>query len=466
MSKIIPIILAGGSGSRLWPLSREHYPKQLLSLVTDRSLLQETIKRTQDIPEIENPIIICNKQYRFLIADQMLALGIQNPKLILEPTGRNTAPAIAIAAHIVETLYPNPLLLVLPADHIIQENDIFIDRIKTSKNLAEQGNLITFGVTPTYPETGYGYIKSGKALNEKIYAVKKFIEKPAHDLAEKYLKEGDYYWNSGMFFFKAKTYLEELKKHAPSIAQACENEIKSLKQSEGFYLLSDNFSNCPSESIDYAIMEHSQKVLISPLPVKWNDMGSWTALCDVLPKDNKGNIIQGDVISIDTENSYIRSESRLIATAGVKNHIIVETQDAVMVVHKNYAQKVKDIFTQLKDKARTESLHHQIVQRPWGTYEILIEGPYYRVKHITVKPGASLSAQAHKYRAEHWIILKGTATLKLNETIKTINTYESTFIPANQMHQLSNHGTIPLEIIEVQAGDDLSEEDIYHQENH
>lgn len=361
MSSIIPIILAGGSGSRLWPLSREHHPKQLLSLIEGYSLLQETIKRAQKLPFTKDPIVICNKEYRYLIAEQMLAIGIKEPKLILEPSGRNTAPAIAMAAHVVNKLYPNehPLLLVLPADHIIQDIDIFMERLQNTLIFAERGYLNTFGIAPTYPETGYGYIKAGSMLDTSIYKIDKFIEKPPFEKAEIYASSGDYYWNSGMFLFKSDTYLDELKKHSPNISKACEDEAKQLSEIGGFYLLSENFNNCPSDSIDYAVMEKTDKALITPLPIKWSDVGSWAALFDILPKDDNGNILQGDVTAIDVQDCYIRSESRLVAIAGLRDHIVVETPDAVMVVHKDYAQNVKDLFNNLKARKRSEVLHHK-----------------------------------------------------------------------------------------------------------
>jgi mannose-1-phosphate guanylyltransferase/mannose-6-phosphate isomerase len=468
MSMIVPIILAGGSGSRLWPLSREQYPKQLLALVGKHSLLQETIKRAQQIPMTQEPIVICNQQYRFLISEQMNAIGIHEPKLILEPHGKNTAPAIAIAAHIVNKLYPEarPLLLILPADHVIEETNIFIERIRTTLPFVEQGYLSTFGITPTYPETGYGYIKAGKMLGTSVYTIERFVEKPPREQAESYLADGAYYWNSGMFLFAAEAYLTELKKHSPKIAKSCTETAKKITELGGYYLLSETFSECPSDSIDYAVMEKTDKALVTPLPVKWSDVGSWSALWDINTADDQGNIIQGDVTTIDTENCYLRSESRLIATAGLKDHLVVETSDAIMVAHKDYAQKVKDLFHELKAKARNEVIHHEVVHRPWGTYEVLTEGPYYRVKHVFIKPGASLSSQAHKHRSEHWVVLKGTLTLRLDDhKIQKFEAYGSAFIKPQQTHQLSNEGKTMLEIIEVQAGDYLSEDDIYHEEH-
>lgn len=467
MRKVVPIILAGGSGSRLWPLSREHYPKQLLSLVGEHSLLQETIKRSVHITDVQPPIVICNKEYRFLIAEQMLATGIKEPKLILENTGRNTAPAIAMAAHIVNKIYPeeSPLLLILPADHLLQAPELFAKYLNQTNSLDGQDYLITFGITPTYPETGYGYIKAAEPVNQDLYKVAQFTEKPSLEKAQEYLASNSYYWNSGMFLFKSTTYLNELKKYRPAIADACASEAQAIVNMNNFFHLSEHFNHCPAESIDYAIMEHTDRALMMPLPLKWSDVGSWSALLDILPKDNQGNIIQGDVTAIDMQNCYVRSEDRLIAIAGLQDHIVVETSDAVMIAHKDYAQKVKDLFNNLKAKSRNEVIQHSLIQRPWGSYKTLTEGSFYRVKHVIVKPGASLSSQAHQHRSEHWIVLKGVAHITVANKQKTLNTYESTFIPVNHMHQLSNPGKESLEIIEVQAGDYLSEADIYHDDD-
>ncbi len=354
---IIPIILAGGTGSRLWPLSREHYPKQLLVLAGENSMLQETIIRTQKLSKVADPIVICNKHYRFLVAEQMLEAGIENPQLILEPTGRNTAPAIAVAALLAKKLHPKeePLLLVLPADHLIQEQDVFCKAIDMACKAATD-HLITFGIQPSYPETGYGYIRAGEALQDGLHKVSAFIEKPKQEIAEQYIKDGCYYWNSGMFFFAAKTYLEELKKYRQDIYDACIKELTLLHEADGFFSLSEYFGECPAESIDYAVMEETQHALVLPLEVTWSDVGSWTALHDVLPRDENNNILQGDVTAIDTENCLIRAEHRLVATAGLQNHIVIETKDAVMVAHKDYAQKVKDLVAQLKTQQRKEVL--------------------------------------------------------------------------------------------------------------
>lgn len=354
---IIPIILAGGTGSRLWPLSREHYPKQLLTLVGENSLLQETIRRIQPLPGVEEPIVICNHQYRFLVAEQMLELGITEPKLILEPSGRNTAPAIAMASLLAQNLYPHdkPLLLILPADHLIQEADHFVESITKAAPFAADHCLITFGIQPSYAETGYGYIRAGEAIAPPLFKVAEFVEKPKQSVAEQYLQEGNYYWNSGMFLFSADAYLQELSSYRKDIFQFCQKEAQSLQKStQGFFNLSEHFSDCPSESVDYAVMEKTDRALVYPLNVSWNDVGSWTALHDVLPRDENQNILQGDVTCIETTNSMIRAEHRLIATVGVKDLIIIETQDAVMVAHKDHAQKVKDLVAQLKIQQRKE----------------------------------------------------------------------------------------------------------------
>ena len=350
---MIPIILAGGTGSRLWPLSRESYPKQLLTLVGENSLLQETIQRIQNIQNIEEPIVICNHQYRFLVAEQMLEMGIAHPKLILEPTGRNTAPAIAMAALLVQKLYPtqNPSLLILPADHLIQEKDRFVQAIETAAPYATE-HLLTFGIQPTYAETGYGYIHAEPAPGKTALHVKQFVEKPDQETAEHYLQQKDYYWNSGLFLFSAQIYLQELTEYAPEIMSACQKEALKLQEIGGFFTLGPDFEASPSESSDYAVMEKTKRALVCPLEVTWSDIGSWTALHDVLPHDANGNILHGDITCIETKNSMIRSEHRLIATVGVQDLIIIETEDAVMVAHKDYAQKVKDLVAQLKIQQR------------------------------------------------------------------------------------------------------------------
>lgn len=352
---IIPIILAGGTGSRLWPLSREAYPKQLLTLAGENSMLQETIKRIQDLHQIVDPIVICNKQYRFLVAEQMLEMGIETPRLILEPTGRNTAPAIAIAAELANQLYPHqdPLLLVLPADHLIQETERFHAGMDAALPFAKD-HLITFGVEPTYPETGYGYIRAGKAVADQVHQVAAFVEKPQQEVAETYLSEGNYYWNSGMFLFSAHMYLKELERFRPDIASFCKQELHTIHSADGFFALSERFSECPSESIDYAVMEETDKALVIPLDLTWSDVGSFAALHDVLPHDENNNILQGDVTCIETKNCLIRADHRLVATIGLDNHIVIETPDAVLVAHKDYSQKVKDLVAQLKIQQRKE----------------------------------------------------------------------------------------------------------------
>lgn len=352
---IIPIILAGGTGSRLWPLSRKHFPKQLLTLVGENSLLQETIQRIQHVPNMADPIVMCSKQYRFIVAEQMLEMGIENPQLILEPAGRNTAPAIAMAALLAQKLYPNenPLLLILPADHLIPEHEIFIAGIHRAMQFANQ-YLITFGIHPDRPETGYGYIRAGEIVAEPFCQVAEFIEKPSKNKAEAFLEQGSYYWNSGMFFFSARQYLLELSKYRSDIYNYCTLEVDHIHAADGFFNLSNRYADCPAESIDYAVMEKTDQALIFPLHVTWSDVGSWTALHDVLPRDNNGNILQGDITCIDTENSMIRAEHRLVAALGLKDMIIIETSDVVLVAHKDQAQKVKDLVAQLNIQQRKE----------------------------------------------------------------------------------------------------------------
>lgn len=458
---IIPIILAGGAGSRLWPLSREHYPKQLLTLAGENSLLQETLKRIQELAHVQDAIVICNRQYRFLIAEQMLEMGIENPKLILEPAGRNTAPAIAMAAFIAKQLAPHedPLLLILPADHLIQEKALFCDAIEQALTLAKH-HLITFGIQPNFSETGYGYIKLGSPVQNKISKVAEFIEKPPKDKAETYLAAGNYYWNSGMFLFSAATYLTELQTHRPDIFEACHREYEKIHHADGFFVLSETFANCPSESIDYAVMEKTDKALILPLQISWSDIGSWAALHGVLPQDSNNNILQGDVTCIDTKNCLIRAEHRLVATVGLQDHVVIETKDAVMVAHKDYAQKVKDIVAELKISKRIEAEHHPIVNRLWGSYEVLMESPHFKIKLVQIKPQSELHMQKHHHRSEHWIIIEGQATVIINGVMKHLKKSESTYISPGKAHQLKNPShDIILEILEVQVGDVLLEED-------
>lgn len=459
---IIPVILAGGSGSRLWPLSRSAFPKQLLPLVNNETMLQNTISRAEKIPNSLAPLIICNQEHRFLVAEQLLQMEKKDSSIILEPLGRDTAPAIAIASLHLQKIYADPILLILPADHIIKENNDFIEAVLTAKHLAKENKLVTFGVSPLQPEVGYGYIKTGKAFNHtKAFQVAQFVEKPNLETAKKYLESGDYYWNSGMFMFRASRFLEELKLYAPDILHACEKTAKHMIEDLDFIRLNHElFSHCPSNSIDYAVMEKTSDAVLVPLKAGWSDVGSWLALWETQEKDSNGNVMQGDVMIEEVNNSYLRAESRMLAVVGVSDHIVIETADAVLVAHKNNSQAVKKLVESLKQKRRSESELHRIVYRPWGNYETIDKSHCFQVKRITVKPKASLSLQMHYHRSEHWIVVKGVATVTRGDESFTIKENESTYIPVGVKHRLTNLSSENLELIEVQSGIYLSEDDI------
>lgn len=459
---IVPVILAGGSGSRLWPLSRSAYPKQLLPLVSGRTLLQETVLRIQNLPDIAPPVVICNQEHRFLVAEQLKQIGVMDAAIILEPEGKNTAPAAAIAALYLNQQGINPTLLLLPADHIIQDMDDFAAAVSCAEKNAQAGRLVTFGIVPVRAETGYGYIKTAGHVNdEQGYAVLEFVEKPDQATAKKYVDSGQYYWNSGMFMFHAAAYLAELAIHAPTILQHCERAVDGMVRDLDFLRLDQEaFASCPSNSMDYAVMEKTENATLVPLNAGWSDIGSWSALCDVIDADQNGNVLQGDVIAHQVNNSYLRAESRLLAVIGLDNHVVVETPDVVLVAHKDQSQHVKDIVANLKQQQRTEIDLHRKVYRPWGYYELIDKSAYSQVKHITVKPGASLSLQMHLHRSEHWVVVKGVAEVTRGEDVFIIKTNESTYIPQGVKHRLTNASDEPLEIIEVQSGHYLGEDDI------
>lgn len=463
---IVPVILAGGSGSRLWPLSRSAYPKQLLPLVSDKTMLQETLLRAQALEtsgppiDIGPPIVICNEEYRFIVAEQLRAIGIEDATIILEPEGKNTAPAAALAALLKQK--DNPLLLILPADHFIRESIRFTAAVYQAMIHAETGHLLTFGITPHQPETGYGYIKiSPNTDYDPVYKVEQFVEKPDLETAKKYLSSKDYYWNSGIFLFKASTYLAELKCHAPLILQSCQKALALAKQDADFIRLDQtSFAACDNISIDYAIMEKTINAMLIRLDAGWSDIGSWSALCDTQDANEEGNILQGDVVLHEVKNSYVRAESRMLAVVGMSDAIVVETPDVVLVAHKEKSQAIKHIVTKLKEQKRHETELHQLVYRPWGTYEILYESKNFKVKYITIKPKASLSLQLHHHRSEHWVVVNGTAEVTRDEEIFLVNENQSTYIPQLTKHRLANPTDTKLEIIEVQLGNCLSEDDI------
>jgi len=472
---IIPVILSGGSGTRLWPLSRELYPKQLLPLVGKSTMLQATVARLSGIPDITEPLIVANESHRFMIAQQMQQINAAPSAIMLEPVGRNTAPAAAVAALHASSKGKDPLLLVLPADHVIRDTAAFQAAVTEGVKYAMNGKLITFGIVPIAPETGYGYIKKGKELKVegkglkakgkesliRAFGVARFEEKPSPAKAQSFVRSGDYLWNSGMFMFRASAYLKELKCHAPKILKACEKALKnSVKDFDFLRLDEKTFSKCPGDSIDYAVMEKTKAAVVIPLDAGWSDVGSWSSLWEVLPKDKQGNAFSGDIIAHNLKNSFIFAGKRLVAAIGMKDCIIVETSDAVLVTHKDEAQKVKYIVEDLKKQKRDEALLHLRVNRPWGAYECIDSSDRFQVKRITVNPGASLSLQKHRQRAEHWIVVKGTARVTRGRDVMTIRENESTYIPLGVKHRLENPGRSPLELIEVQSGRYLGEDDI------
>ena len=456
---MIPIILSGGSGTRLWPLSRKMYPKQFLSLLHDETMLQKTLSRLDGLDH-SAPIIVCNNEHRFIVAEQARQTGLETLSIILEPFGRNTAPAIAVAALHALTQAEDPLLLVLSADHEITDAAAFCKSVKQAQQLAAAGKLITFGIVPTQAATGYGYIRRGAAEGEG-FEVDEFVEKPDQATAESYLASGDYYWNSGMFMFSATSYLAELEKFNPEMVAHCRKASANMTDDIGFLRLdSDAFAACESDSIDYALMEKTDLACVLPMDAGWSDIGSWSSLWEQGKKDDAGNSIHGDVMMTDTEGSFVHAESRLVATVGVRDLVIVETEDAVLVADKSQAQEVKQIVERLKNEQREEENFHRIVYRPWGSFDSVDEGEGYKVKRISVKPGARLSKQMHHHRAEHWVVVRGTARVFRNDEIFDLQENESIFIPLGATHYLENPSDEPLDIIEVQSGSYLGEDDI------
>ena len=455
---MIPVILSGGSGTRLWPLSRSQHPKQFLPLASQKTMVQETVLRLQGLKDLQPPLAICNENHRFMMAEQLREIGIQPAAIILEPMGRNTAPAVALAAL---TAKPDDILLILPADHVISNTAAFQEAICQASNKAKQGYLVTFGIVPDQPETGYGYIKSGEALDTESFAVDAFVEKPDLETAEKYIKSGDYFWNSGMFVFKAGRFIEELQKFQPDIVKSCQKSLDNQQRDIDFIRLDkEAFKNCPSDSIDYAVMEKTDHAAMIPLDADWNDIGSWSALWDITDKDDNGNAVNGDVIALNTSNSFIHASHKLVTTIGVDNLVIVETGDAVMIAVKDQVQDVKNIVNALKEKSRREIDTHLKVYRPWGYYHSVDVGDRHQTKRIVVNPGAKLSLQKHHHRAEHWVIVKGTALVTKEDEKTLLSENESTYIPLGVTHCLENPGVIPLEMVEVQSGSYLGEDDI------
>ncbi|WP_150048818.1 MULTISPECIES: mannose-1-phosphate guanylyltransferase/mannose-6-phosphate isomerase [Methylomonas] len=456
---MIPVILSGGSGTRLWPLSRGQYPKQFLPLVSGKTMIQETMLRLQGVPGLQAPIAVCNEDHRFMMAEQLWEIGSKPAAIILEPIGKNTAPAVAMAA--LSAASADDVLLILPADHVIADPAAFHWAIAQAEILAKQGYLVTFGIVPTHPETGYGYIKTAKPVSEHAFNVAAFVEKPNLETAQSYIASGDYYWNSGMFAFTAGNFLQELAKFNPQMLEICKQALAAAKTDLDFTRLDKEiFSTCPADSIDYAVMEKTDKAAVIPLDAGWNDVGSWSALWDVTGKDHAGNAIKGDVLALDTHNSYIHSSGKLVAVVGVDDLVVVETDDAVMVASKDKVQDVKAIVDQLKALKRSEAHMHRKVYRPWGHYDLVDTGDRHQTKRIVVKPGAKLSVQKHHHRAEHWVVVKGTAWVHRDGEDIMVTENESIYIPVGAIHSLENPGVIPLEMVEVQSGSYLGEDDI------
>ena len=463
MASIHPVILSGGSGTRLWPLSRASLPKQLLPLASKFSMLQETITRLTGMAEMAAPMMVCNAEHRFMVAEQLRQINIRPEAIVLEPIGRNTAPAIAVAALLLSKQDPDALMLVLPADHLIGDVVAFHAAIGSAAQAAQAGYLTTFGITAPTPETGYGYIRKGAALDghANTHHVAAFVEKPDLRTAQGYIASGDYYWNSGMFLFRVSDFLTELETFRPDILDASRNALEASVQDLDFLRLGTTaFEACPSESVDYAVMERTARAAVVPTDIGWNDIGAWTALWEVGDKDAAGNVVRGDVMLEDATNNFVRAESRMIAALGVSDLVIVETTDVVLVAHKDRVQDVKKLVDRLKADNRSEHLTHKQVFRPWGWYEGIDEGERFQVKRIMVKPGEKLSLQQHHHRAEHWIIVTGTARVTCGEAVEMLTENQSTYIPLGTVHRLENPGKIDLHMIEVQSGSYLGEDDI------
>ena len=454
-----PVIIAGGSGTRLWPLSRQLYPKQFLPLVGELTMLQVTVQRIASL-ECLPPIIVCNEEHRFIAAEQLRALNIAHGGIILEPAGRNTAPAIFLAALRSQDIDPEAQLLVLPADHHMSSPEAFCAGVTASVDAATNGSLVTFGIKPDRPATGYGYIRAA-ACGQGPFSITEFVEKPSLPVAQGYLSSGDYLWNSGIFLFSGSSYLKQLGRYRADIAAAC---IKSWAgktvDSEFFRPDKASFESCPSESIDYAVMESTEDGMVMPIDPGWNDLGSWDALLDLLPKTSQGNVEKGDVVSHNSSNNFIYADHKLVSTLGVSDLVIVDTKDALLVAHKDSVEDVKLIVEQLKQAQRSETLNHREVFRPWGKYDSMDSSDRFQVKRITVNPRAKLSVQMHHHRAEHWVVVKGTAKVTIDGVDKLVSENESVYIPIGAVHALENPGRIPIELIEIQTGSYLGEDDI------
>ena len=458
--KLTPVVLSGGAGTRLWPLSRELYPKQLLPLTGEHTMLQETVLRLKGLA-VTAPVVVCNDAHRFVVAEQLRAIHAPARSIVLEPAGRNTAPAIALAAlAAIGTGASDALLLVLPADHVIRDVSAFQVAVQTAATAARSGKLVTFGVVPHSPETGYGYIERGEADGD-AWRIARFVEKPDRARAEEFLARGGYYWNSGMFVFGARVYLDELRRLAPDIAAACEQAFASAQRDLDFTRIdAAAFAACRSESIDYAVMERTGSAVVVPLDAGWSDVGSWSSLHAACKADADDNVIRGDVLAEDTHGSYLHAESRLVAVVGLKDHVVVETKDAVLVAPRDRVQDVKALVARIKGGGRSEHLLHREVFRPWGSYDSLDSGERFQVKRLSVRPGGVLSLQLHHHRAEHWVVVSGTARITRGDEVFLLEENQSTYIPIGVRHRIENPGKVPLHIIEVQSGGYLGEDDI------
>lgn len=455
---MLPVILAGGSGTRLWPLSRTQFPKQFLPLYSDFSLLQDTVNRLGEVP---NVTVICNEQHRFLVAEQMRKID-QKASIILEPVGKDTAPAITLAA--LEAIHQGrgeENLLVLAADHIIIDNAAFKRAITKADELASDGQLVTFGIVPDRAHTGYGYIRKGDVYRTHAFNVNSFVEKPDLATAQSYLNSGEYLWNSGMFMFRADRFIEEIEKYRPDILEACKLSIEGRSPDNDFIRVEEEaFKSCPKDSVDYAVMEKTDSAIVIPLDAGWNDLGNWDALWEINEKDSADNVLKGDTMVMDAKNSLVYSDDRLVCALGVEDLVIVDTKDAVLVSHRDRLQDIKTMVNDLKQKNRMEHFQHREVYRPWGKYDSVDQSSRFQVKRITVNPGAKLSVQMHHHRAEHWIVVSGTAKVRVDDKESLITENESIYIPVTAVHSLENPGKVPLELIEVQVGSYLGEDDI------
>ncbi|HTW34168.1 MAG TPA: mannose-1-phosphate guanylyltransferase/mannose-6-phosphate isomerase [Rhizomicrobium sp.] len=458
---IYPVIMSGGAGSRLWPLSRQLYPKQLLPLASERTMIQEAAERVKGA-QFASPLVVCNQEHRFLIAEQLRESGVKDPTIVLEPVGRNTAPVAAVAAFLLAEKDPAALVLLMPADHVVEDRKAFITAIQIAAAAAREGAIATFGIQPKGPETGYGYIQRDEPTTIKgCYRVKRFVEKPDRDAAQSYLDAGDYFWNGGIFMFRAKTYLDELQQFEPHIAAQCREAVAKGRGDLDFFRLEEvAFAESPSKSIDYAVMEHTEHAAVVPVDMGWSDVGSWQSLWEIAARDGSGNAQDGDVVALNVRNSYLRSEGPLLAAVDLDDVVVVATQDAVLVTRRDATQNVKKVVEEIERSGRHHHRHHRQVFRPWGSYDSIDFGERFQVKRIIVNPGAKLSLQMHHHRAEHWVVVSGTAKVTCNDKVFLLNENESTFIPLGATHRLENPGTVPLHLIEVQSGSYLGEDDI------